>query len=85
MLWAMSVFSSSALSRGNDLMKSGVLSITPLSAPSNTTSMAPALIPVLLSTSRSRTPAHLALPIAPEPHSTPGTCGMDKPRRLPAH
>ena len=57
--------SDSALSIGRLLRKSGVVGSTGPSAPSSHTSTAPAFTPALASTSFSRGPLHVALPIAP--------------------
>ena len=81
----MIVFSSSVFHTGMLLTKSGVFSTTGPSAPSRTISTASLRNPALARRSLSRTPRHTALPIAPRPHSTPGTCGCDRPRRLPEH
>ena len=42
-------------------------------------------MPALSSTSFSRTPIHLALPMAPLAHCAPATRGSVKPRELPEH
>src|SRR6516165_3057072 len=65
------------------LMKSGVLSVTPESAPSKTISIASFLRPTLSRRSLSRAPFQRAQPMAPLLHCTPGTCGWNRPRRLP--
>ena len=66
-------------------MKSGPSSTTGSSRPLNRTAAAPALTPARSSTSRRRTPVHLALPIAPFAHCPPATRGWNRPRELPEH
>ena len=65
--------------------KSGVLSITGVSRPLNTTCLASFCTPARASTAFSGTPRQRALPIAPLPSWPPGTRGSEKPRLLPEH
>src|SRR6516164_5204937 len=57
----------------------------PLSAPRNTTSLAPALRFARSSTSESDTPVHSAVLTAPTFHCSPSTRGLSSERPFPAH
>jgi hypothetical protein len=55
------------------------------SAPNCPVKMAEGFTPAACSTSRSRTPVHSALLIAPLPHWLPRVCGAKRARPLPPH
>ncbi len=74
-----------AWSMASDFMKSGAPSTTGWSRPLKRTATAPGFTPARSSTSRSRTPVHRALPIAPFSHCPPATRGWNSPRELPEH
>ncbi len=76
---------SRAWSIASDFMKSGASGTTGSSRPLKRTATAPGFTPARSSTSRSRTPTHLALPMAPFSHCPPATRGANSPRELPEH
>src|SRR4029077_1766305 len=51
----------------------------------NCTCREPLFTPTISRSSRSRTPVHIAFPIAPLPHCPPGTRGCSRLRLLPEH
>jgi hypothetical protein len=69
----------------SDFLKIGVSGTSPVSRPLKRTSTAPGNTPARSRIDFKVTPVHKALPIAPLPHSPPGTRGDKKPRLLPEH
>ncbi len=66
-------------------MKTGVSGVSPKSRPRKRTCTAPGSTPTRSSSDFNVIPVHKALPIAPLPHSPPGTRDDEKPRLLPEH